>query len=165
MSNAFGKSINRSTNPSGACQSLLWPCCVRLLDQWTEEAGRNTVMGVFNTCAFAGGIAANFVSVGILTAAGWRYVFPVASCYVALMGVLVFFTCHEKTAAAATKKELEVESLSSLKADGEESKTLLDSVSAAPPPPPSAPLSWRELWSKPGFADICICMLCLKVTR
>ena len=107
---------------------------------------------------FAGGIAANFVAVGILTAAGWRYVFPVASLVVAVMGVVVFFTCHEKTAAAAAKKGLEVESQS-------ESKTLLDSASAAAPPTSSAaPLSWRELWSKPGFGDICICMLCLKVT-
>ena len=46
-------------------------------------------MGVFNTCAFVGGISANFLSVWILTSFGWRFVFPVSSIFVAIIVVIV----------------------------------------------------------------------------
>jgi len=149
----------------GTCQSLLWPCCVRLLDQWTEEKGRNTIMGVFNTCAFVGGISANFLSVWILTSFGWRFVFPVSSIFVAIMGVAVFFSCHEKHVPVVS---VQTESHSR---NSEETEELIsdptepsssDSAKLSPHP---VSLSWKDLWSKPGFPQICICMFCLKVTR
>ena len=113
-------------------------------------------MGVFNTCAFVGGILANFLAVWILTSAGWQYVFPICSIFVAVMGVAVFFFCHEKTKA----NEIDESKESKESKDVEDNVKLIESSS-----PPEVTLSWRDLWSKPGFADICICMLCLKVTR
>jgi len=164
----------------GGSQALLWPCCVRLLDSWTGDKGRNTVMGVFNTSAFAGGIASNFLSIWILTTVGWRLVFPISSLYVGAMGVVVFFTCHENPAAAAAaaagvsvqpeSQALEVKETKEL-IEVEEFKEPIDpsSSSSSPLPSSSIPsqthLSWRDLWSKPGFLQICVCILCLKVTR
>jgi len=144
----------------GACQALLWPCCVRLLDQWTAEEGRNTIMGVFNSCAFVGGIVANLLAVSILSATGWRLVFPICSLFVAAMGICVYLTCHDNPAKTAA---VEIESPTDKSDDSSPSTTAETSKPSSPTSSP--PLSWRELWFKPGFADICVCMLCLKVTR
>ena len=154
----------------GASQALMWPCCVRLLEQWSSEKGRNTLMGVFNTSAFVGGIVANFLSVWVLTQYGWKNVYPVSSVFVFFTGVLVYTTCHENPAAASSSGPKKPESQSP--EDEEEKELLVDikNEDAAPPVSSSsnnsqAQLSWRDLWSKPGCPQICVCIFCLKVTR
>ena len=119
-------------------------------------------MGVFNTCAFVGGISANFLSVWILSSIGWRFVFPISSIFVAIMGVAVFFSCHENP---VTIMSVQTESQSTKVEESEEPLISDPSDPSTLSSPPPANLSWRDLVSKPGFPQICVCMFCLKVTR
>ena len=44
-------------------QSQCWPNCTKILSTWFTEKQKNTVFGLFGTCAFAGGIAASGLAV------------------------------------------------------------------------------------------------------
>lgn len=46
-------------------QAQCWPNCVKILGEWFPERVRNSVFGMFGTCAFGGGIIGTALAVSM----------------------------------------------------------------------------------------------------
>ncbi|KAJ8301606.1 hypothetical protein KUTeg_020593 [Tegillarca granosa] len=60
---------------NGTAQAQCWPNCMKSLGSWYPDSVRNSVFGMFGTCAFAGGIIGTSLAVYLQTSYGWRSVF------------------------------------------------------------------------------------------
>ena len=47
-------------------QAQCWPNCMKSLGAWYPDRVRNSVFGMFGTCAFAGGIMGTTLAVSIV---------------------------------------------------------------------------------------------------
>ncbi|KAK3101363.1 hypothetical protein FSP39_003025 [Pinctada imbricata] len=74
---------------NGTAQAQCWPNCMKSLGAWYPDNVRNSVFGMFGTCAFAGGIIGTALAVYLQTSQGWRSVFFTPSVIVLVLGVLV----------------------------------------------------------------------------
>ncbi|XP_014663690.1 PREDICTED: sugar phosphate exchanger 3-like isoform X2 [Priapulus caudatus] len=80
---------------NGIGQSQCWPNFIKIIGLWFTNSNRNTVFGIYGTCAFAGGIAGTSLAVYLQASYGWRHIFFLPSVIVAVSSVLVFLFCSE----------------------------------------------------------------------
>jgi sugar phosphate permease len=75
---------------NGLAQSTGWPGTTRVVAEWTSAVDRGRIMGVWSTCYQVGGVVATALATWLLTHHGWRSVFWVPGCWLALISVLVW---------------------------------------------------------------------------
>ena len=71
-------------------QAQCWPNCMKSLGSWYPDSVRNTVFGMFGTCAFAGGIIGTGLAVWLQTSYGWRSAFFTPSIIVVRTIIIIF---------------------------------------------------------------------------
>lgn len=75
---------------NGTAQAQCWPNCMKSLGAWFPDNVRNSVFGMFGTCAFAGGIGGTALAVYLQKVHGWRTVYLTPSIIVISIGLLVW---------------------------------------------------------------------------
>lgn len=129
---------------NGAAQAQCWPNCVKILGEWFPDRVRNSVFGIFGTCAFGGGIMGTALAVILQTNYGWRNVFSLPSSLVVLMGFAVLLQFKQPT-----ELNMEVPGKESAKSvPGSESK-----------------LNYFQLMKIPMMMEVALAVFCLKVVR
>ncbi|RUS90660.1 hypothetical protein EGW08_001560, partial [Elysia chlorotica] len=78
---------------NGTAQSQCWPNVTKGVLGWFSDSVRNSMFGMFGTCAFAGGIIGTMIAVYIQASYGWRQVYFYPSVGMIFLGflTLVFF--------------------------------------------------------------------------
>ncbi|XP_059177585.1 uncharacterized protein LOC131956955 [Physella acuta] len=134
---------------NGTAQSQCWPNCTKGLLCWFSDSVRNSMFGMFGTCAFAGGIIGTMISVYLQSAYGWRSVYFFPSIIVFVLGflVLILFTQPDEL-------NMEVPGRSVDKAkEGEKNPNVTEKPRMI------------DLWRMPMIAEVSIAVFCLKVVR
>jgi len=85
---------------NGFAQSTGWPGNVKAMAEWTTQANRGRVMGVWATCYQVGGIAATWFAARMLKWYGWRGSFFGPGLVIALVGVVVLLVLKPGPGAA-----------------------------------------------------------------
>ncbi|XP_014663692.1 PREDICTED: sugar phosphate exchanger 3-like isoform X4 [Priapulus caudatus] len=142
---------------NGIGQSQCWPNFIKIIGLWFTNSNRNTVFGIYGTCAFAGGIAGTSLAVYLQASYGWRHIFFLPSVIVAVSSVLVFLFCSEPSELGLVIPSKDLQTTSNRDV--------------------STVLSWSELLKMPMFkgngilgsaisALFCtVCLLCFTLTR
>lgn len=130
---------------NGTAQAQCWPNCMKTLGSWYPDKVRNSVFGIFGTCAFAGGIIGTALAVYLQTSYGWRSAFLTPSIIVASMGVLVllFFPQPQEVNMEVPGKEQISGGKNSFKTE----------------------LTWLQLWKIPMLPEVAVAVFCLKTVR
>ncbi|BFZ08995.1 hypothetical protein BsWGS_12034 [Bradybaena similaris] len=136
---------------NGTAQSQCWPNCTKGLLCWFSDAVRNTMFGMFGTCAFAGGIIGTMFAVYIQANYGWRSVYFYPSLIVFVLGFLVLILFKQPEEVG-----VDVPGRGANKASEAQS-----SSSGAPLEKPSM----KDLWFLPTIPEISTAVFCLKVVR
>ncbi|XP_041347592.1 putative glycerol-3-phosphate transporter 5 isoform X2 [Gigantopelta aegis] len=131
---------------TGAAQAHCWPNCTKALLSWFPDKVRNSVFGMFGTCAFSGGILGTIIAVYLQTHYGWRHVYLFPSLFVAAIGVVVLFTFSQPSEVG-------------IQVPGKEQNTVSNEKTA------QQSLSILQLWKIPMIAEVAVAMFCLKVVR
>ncbi|XP_067929281.1 sugar phosphate exchanger 3-like isoform X2 [Watersipora subatra] len=123
-----------------------WPNCTKILSCWFTDGQKNSVFGLFGTCAFAGGIIGTGLAVYLENKTGsWRAVHTIPSIIVASFGILVLLFYRECKEARLQKP-----------ADEDENALTTSS---------SSPHQFRELIRLPAVIEISVAVFCLKLVR
>lgn len=130
---------------NGTAQAQCWPNCMKSIGAWYPDKVRNSVFGMFGTCAFAGGILGTAIAVYLQTGWGWRSAFFIPSVFVAAMGFLVLL-CFQ------LPEEVGMEVPGNAQSSGSSSSKKTE-------------LSWLQLWKIPMLAEVAIAVFCLKAVR
>ncbi|KAL8592242.1 hypothetical protein ACOMHN_030917 [Nucella lapillus] len=133
--------------------SQCWPNVTKIMLTWFSDEVRNTVLGFFGTCVFAGGILSTMLAVYLQTHYGWRTVFFMPSIFVGVMGVVVLLFYKTADEAGYKMKETAVPK----KADSDKPKV--------EPAANGAVVTIWELWKMPMVMEAAVGMFCLKVVR
>ncbi|CAI9720523.1 glucose-6-phosphate exchanger SLC37A2-like [Octopus vulgaris] len=128
---------------NGTAQAQCWPNCVKVLGEWFPERIRNSVFGMFGTCAFGGGIIGTALAVYLQTSYGWRKSFTLPSIIVFSFGILVFVLFKQPN-------ELNIE------VPGKENQNLTEEKKK---------MSFLEIMKIPMVFDVALAVFCLKVVR
>ncbi|KAH9492980.1 hypothetical protein Btru_022814 [Bulinus truncatus] len=134
---------------SALSMSQCWPNCTKGLLCWFSDSVRNSMFGMFGTCAFAGGIIGTMISVYLQSSYGWRSVYFYPSIFVFLMGLLVLMLYRQPD-------ELGVEVPGKSTVKGKE-----QDKSQVPVEQPKL----MALWRLPMIPEVSIAVFCLKVVR
>lgn len=134
---------------NGSAQAQCWPNCMKALGSWYPDKVRNSVFGMFGTCAFAGGIIGTALAVWLQTSYGWRNAFFTPSVIVAGLGIVVLICFHQPD-------EVNIEVI------GKES--LMEATSGGSTRS-KAQLTWFQLWKIPMLAEVAVAVFCLKAVR
>lgn len=129
---------------NGTAQAQCWPNCMKSLGAWYPDNVRNTVFGMFGTCAFAGGIGGTSLAVYLQKAYGWRSVYATPSIIMIIIGIIVWFFYQQP-------EEVGIEVPGKDK-NATSSKT-------------AGKLTWLQLLKIPMLPEVAIAMFCLKVVR
>lgn len=129
---------------NGTAQGLCWPNVCKILGSWYPDKSRNSIFGIFGTCAFAGGMIGTILAVHIQTNHGWRQVFWLPSLIVVGVGIVVYLLLH-------TPDEVGV-----IVPGKEQTAGLLGK---------EQPHSFTDLWRIPVVLEIAVAMFCLKLVR
>lgn len=134
---------------NGTAQSQCWPNCTKGLLCWFSDSVRNSMFGMFGTCAFAGGIIGTMFSVYLQATYGWRSVYFYPSIFVFIMGflVLILFKQPDELGIEVPGRGADI-----IK-EGEKS--------GAPVEKPKM----MDLWRLPMIAEVSVAVFCLKVVR
>lgn len=129
---------------NGSAQAQCWPNCIKCLGSWYPDSVRNSMFGMFGTCAFAGGIMGTSLAVYLQTSYSWRSAFFLPSIIVAILGavVLMFFTTPEEQNVEIPGK---MQSSASSKSSGN--------------------TTWLQMWKIPMLPEVAVAVFCLKVVR
>ncbi|XP_060562120.1 uncharacterized protein LOC132721762 isoform X2 [Ruditapes philippinarum] len=132
---------------NGSAQAQCWPNCMKALGSWYSDKVRNSVAGMFGTCAFSGGIIGTALAVWLQTSYGWRSAFLTPSLLVLGLGfvVLLFFQQPDEVNIEVVGKE------SIKSAEGSSNN--------------NTKLSWIQLWKIPMLAEVAVAVFCLKAVR
>ncbi|XP_014663689.1 PREDICTED: sugar phosphate exchanger 2-like isoform X1 [Priapulus caudatus] len=130
---------------NGIGQSQCWPNFIKIIGLWFTNSNRNTVFGIYGTCAFAGGIAGTSLAVYLQASYGWRHIFFLPSVIVAVSSVLVFLFCSEPSELGLVIPSKDLQTTSNRDV--------------------STVLSWSELLKMPILIDVSLAMFCLKLVR
>ncbi|XP_033746111.1 putative glycerol-3-phosphate transporter 5 isoform X1 [Pecten maximus] len=134
---------------NGAAQSQCWPNCMKALGAWYPDKVRNSIFGMFGTCAFAGGIMGTGLAVYLQSAYGWRSAFLLPSVFVGVLGVLVLLFFQQPDEVGI---EVPGKGETTAAANATSSKT-------------AGKISWLQLWKIPMLAEVAVAVFCLKVVR
>lgn len=131
---------------NGLAQAQCWPNCSKTIEAWFPDEIRNTIFGIYGTCAFAGGIAGTALAVFLQAAYGWREIFIVPSCVVAIAGILValYFHMPHEVGIHIPGKQLQPNDKSLCQAQI---------------------LSWKKMWTIPMLPEVGVAVFCLKIVR
>ena len=80
---------------TGAAQALCWPASCTLLAAWFSTQIRNTVVGIFGSTYFFGGVSGSFLVIYLNQTYQWRGVFLWPALLVAFRGVLVLMMARK----------------------------------------------------------------------
>ncbi|KAH3820537.1 uncharacterized protein LOC127832346 [Dreissena polymorpha] len=130
---------------NGSSQAQCWPNAMKALGSWYPDSVRNTVFGLFGTCAFAGGIIGTSLAVWLQTSYGWRSAFLTPSLIVGALGILVLLFFQQP-------EEVNIEVPGKVQATP--SKTSKTSN-----------ISTWELIKIPMLVEIAVAVFCLKAVR
>ncbi|XP_050411594.1 uncharacterized protein LOC126826657 isoform X2 [Patella vulgata] len=129
---------------NGSAQSQCWPNCSKILLSWFADRVRNSVFGMFGTCAFGGGIIGTFLAVILQTNYGWRAVYVPPSLIAIFLGTLVLIFYRQSSEAGVD---------------------IPGRVSASQAKIDTRSSSLYEIWKIPMVAEVAISVFCLKVVR
>ncbi|XP_053377158.1 uncharacterized protein LOC123529818 isoform X2 [Mercenaria mercenaria] len=132
---------------NGTAQAQCWPNCMKAIGSWYPDKVRNSVFGMFGTCAFAGGIIGTALAVWLQTTYGWRSAFLTPSILVAVLGLVVLVCFHQPD-------EVNIEVI------GKESLATSSTSSSS-----KSELTWFQLWKIPMLAEVAVAVFCLKAVR
>ncbi|ESO91510.1 hypothetical protein LOTGIDRAFT_228870 [Lottia gigantea] len=135
---------------NGAAQSQCWPNCTKILLSWFSDSIRNSVFGMYGTCAFSGGIIGTVSAVYFQSTYGWRFVFIAPSIIAIVLGLLVLLFYKEASEAHISIPGNE-SSRKSMQGSGEIDKTEMPSIIG--------------MWRMPMVAEVAIAVFCVKVVR
>lgn len=130
---------------NGTAQAQCWPNCMKTIGSWYADKVRNSMFGMFGTCAFAGGIIGTALAVYLQTQYGWRSAFLTPSILVLTLGIVVLFSFH-------LPDEVGIE------VPGKGSSSTLKSTD-------KTELSWWKLWQIPMLPEVAIAVFSLKAVR
>ncbi|XP_063438082.1 uncharacterized protein LOC134719066 [Mytilus trossulus] len=129
---------------NGTAQAQCWPNCMKSLGAWYPDSVRNTVFGMFGTCAFAGGIGGTALAVYLQKVYGWKSVYFTPSVIIIAVGIFVWalYQQPDEVGIEVPGKERNATS----------SKT-------------AGKLTWLQMLKIPMLPEIAVSMFCLKVVR
>ncbi|XP_069101723.1 sugar phosphate exchanger 3-like [Argopecten irradians] len=130
---------------NGAAQSQCWPNCMKSLGAWYPDRVRNSIFGMFGTCAFAGGIMGTGLAVYLQSSYSWRSAFLLPSVLVGVLGVLVLLLFQQPDEVG-----IEVPGKAAVNATSTKN---------------AGNISWVQLWKIPMLAEVAVAVFCLKVVR
>ncbi|KAK6993986.1 glycerol-3-phosphate transporter 5 [Biomphalaria glabrata] len=133
---------------NGTAQSQCWPNCTKGLLCWFSDAVKNSMFGMFGTCAFAGGIVGTMLSVYLQHSFGWRSVYFYPSIFVFAMGFLVLILYKQPNEVGIEVPGRSADKIPLDKSQGpvEQPKML-------------------DLWRLPMIPEVSVAVFCLKVVR
>ncbi|KAH9492985.1 hypothetical protein Btru_022820 [Bulinus truncatus] len=134
---------------NGTAQSQCWPNCTKGLLCWFSDSVKNSMFGMFGTCAFAGGIIGTMISVYLQSSYGWRSVYFYPSIFVFLMGLLVLMLYRQPD-----EQGVEVPGKSTVKGKEQDKSQV-----------PVEQPKLMALWRLPMIPEVSIAVFCLKVVR
>lgn len=126
---------------NGTAQAQCWPNCMKALGAWYPDKVRNSVFGMFGTCAFAGGIMGTALTVWLQTEYGWRSSFFLPSTIVGVMGILVLLSFHQPAEVG-------------IEVPGKDS-----------PLANTSGMKCMQLWKIPMLMEVAVAVFCLKTVR
>ncbi|XP_071124154.1 uncharacterized protein LOC143077030 [Mytilus galloprovincialis] len=129
---------------NGTAQAQCWPNCMKSLGAWYPDSVRNTVFGMFGTCAFAGGIGGTALAVYLQKVYGWKSVYFTPSVIIIGVGILVWVLYQQPDEVGIEVPGKERNATSS--------KT-------------AGKLTWLQMLKIPMLPEIAVSMFCLKVVR
>ncbi|XP_005098766.1 putative glycerol-3-phosphate transporter 5 [Aplysia californica] len=134
---------------NGTAQSQCWPNCTKGLLCWFSDSVRNSVFGMFGTCAFAGGIMGTMIAVYVQANQGWQNVYFWPSIFVMVMGVLVLmmFQQPDEVQAEVPGKNSASPTKGTAADDSMEKPRMID------------------LWRLPMIPEVSFAVFCIKVVR
>ncbi|KAL4226188.1 hypothetical protein ACF0H5_014174 [Mactra antiquata] len=130
---------------NGTAQAQCWPNVMKTLGLWFSDNVRNTIFGMFGTCAFAGGIIGTAIAVFLQTTYGWRSVFFIPSVLLICLGIIVLLCFHQPD-------ELNIDVPGKAATSASSSST-------------KSELTWFQLWKIPMLAEVAVAVFCLKAVR
>ncbi|XP_025108745.1 putative glycerol-3-phosphate transporter 5 isoform X1 [Pomacea canaliculata] len=136
---------------NGTAQAQCWPNCTKVLLSWFSDEVRNSIFGMFGTCAFAGGVIGTMLAVYLQAHSGWRAVFFLPSIIVLLVGVVVllFYKMPEDVGITVSGRDSKLKMTMSEKPSGQGTKSM----------------SFLQLWKLPMLMEVAVAVFCLKVVR
>ncbi|KAK3761532.1 hypothetical protein RRG08_051220 [Elysia crispata] len=134
---------------NGTAQSQCWPNVTKGVLGWFSDSVRNSMFGMFGTCAFAGGIIGTMIAVYIQANYGWRQVYFYPAAGMIFLGVftLLFFKQPDEVGIQVPGREAADSTSKSASATDSEK-----------------PKMW-DLWKLPMIPEVSIAVFCLKVVR
>ncbi|XP_052062468.1 uncharacterized protein LOC127702356 [Mytilus californianus] len=129
---------------NGTAQAQCWPNCMKSLGAWYPDSVRNTVFGMFGTCAFAGGIGGTALAVYLQKVDGWKSVYFTPSVIIIGVGIFVWALYQQPDEVGIDVPGKERNATSS--------KT-------------AGKLTWLQMLKIPMLPEIAVSMFCLKVVR